>query len=191
MLHSPGISVRFATEKDLEQVCRINIECFGAHKRPGAPELELSLAKNWMHTYVEETGAHRMVVALDGEEVVGYVIWQTTNGIRVGSAEKPLVVQLFQIGVSPEYQSNGVGRALVEKSLETYVWQWIDCYAPDTAIAHVYVVFSAGNVRVIPFYERYFPINRTEHPIERMPGAPEYMRSGWLTRTSTILTSSL
>ncbi|UAX00013.1 GNAT family N-acetyltransferase [Halopseudomonas nanhaiensis] len=51
-------------------------------------------------------------VAMHGSECVGYIIWTQKSGFR-----PEVVLELEQIAVAPDRQRNGIGRALIERSL--------------------------------------------------------------------------
>jgi len=47
--------------------------------------------------------------------ISGYILWCVKNGFR-----KATIVELEQVGVSPEFGGKGVGRELIEKSFELF-----------------------------------------------------------------------
>lgn len=176
------VTIRFATAAELEGGVPINWSSFGAHKWAG-PEV----AKAWLGTFFLSNGGHKTVVAVVNGRVVGYVIFQATDGFRRGTTDDPVAIQLFQIAVDENYRNLKIGEQMLATSFGSLIFKWINEFNPRAHVVSLYVVFAAGNEKVYSFYERHFPRALTEKPIERVPGKPEWMRGGTLLRGTSYL----
>ena len=87
-----------------------------------------------------------LLVALDGERVVGFV------GYGDHGAADPETGEIFALYVLPEYQGQGLGRRLMEVGL-----------AKLAACSRIVLWVVKGNDRAVHFYEKYgFHLNGAE-----------------------------
>ncbi len=74
---------------------------------------EFKTAKKWITLRHNSFPASQFFVGALGEKIVAYIQWVEHGGFR-----KDAVIELEQIAVSPNYQSQGIGEKLVKESLK-------------------------------------------------------------------------
>jgi ribosomal protein S18 acetylase RimI-like enzyme len=97
-----------------------------------------AMAQWWEQRWTYERDTHRLTVAIDGGEVVGftYVGPAAPNGTGTG--------ELYAIHVHPDRHGTGIGRALMAQALRTLA---------DLDAARAVLWVLTGNARARRFYE--------------------------------------
>ena len=106
----PSYNLRKFEPKDLHQVMSINRRCLPENY---SESFFISLYKNFPETFI--------VAEKDGT-VVGYIMCRIESGFSsIGFSPFSLSKKghIISIAVLPEHQRKGLGRALIEKALET------------------------------------------------------------------------
>jgi ribosomal protein S18 acetylase RimI-like enzyme len=112
------ITIREATEKDLEKIAEIAISCFPQDFADGiSGNNSKKNAKNWIkERYLMKTFA-KYHIAQEKGKTIGYILHLMMGGVSG-------VVQLEQIGVDSKYRRKGVGKKLIlesEKFWQSYL----------------------------------------------------------------------
>lgn len=97
LVQGADVAVRRAKPSDLEEICRIEDECFGDDAFP----------QLYMRSFLEADFFITLVVLL-GDKIVGYVVGaiETFRDKDAG--------HIYSIGVKPEYRGMGIGSRLLE-----------------------------------------------------------------------------
>ncbi len=66
----------------------------------------------WLQSNLNATPRFLNFVAVDKEQIIGYITWVQKSGFRPET-----VLELEQIAVKPDYQGKGIGRHLIKESL--------------------------------------------------------------------------
>lgn len=142
-----NVVVRRANTNDLEGMVHVNMECF--HGDRGSPRS----AAEWLSCRSRSFPLYQFFVAEVDGKVAGYVGWEIHGGFR---RPEP-VVELEQIGFLRDFQSQGLGTTLQEKSMEM-VAEWVK-QENDRIESHVsFIVWVyAGNLRAQATYFKAFP----------------------------------
>ena len=117
----PSYSLRKFELKDLYQVMSINRRCLPENY---SESFFMGLHRNFPETFI--------VAERDGE-IVGYIMCRIESGLS-GIGFTPLSFSkkghIISIAVLPEHRGKGLGRALIEKALETMakVYNAKSCY---------------------------------------------------------------
>lgn len=99
------IKVHPAKAKDLAALKKISQTCFPNDNRD-AKEAAL-----WLKAGLNAFPRLQYFAAVKDKKIVGYISWLFLGGFRSG------VVELEQIGISPELQGQGIGEELLKGSL--------------------------------------------------------------------------
>ena len=71
-----------------------------------------SFSYEWLECNLKAYPRFLSFVAEVNNQIVGYIIWAQKSGFRAEA-----VLELEQLAVSPQFQGQGIGRNLIEKSL--------------------------------------------------------------------------
>jgi len=104
--------IRPATREDVPRLVKIHEECFPYDARNNTDREAI-----WMNKLgVKEQGYPKIFytfVAEVGHELIGYIFWWETGGIR-----EKAILELEQIGVPTNYRGKSVGTKLIDESIE-------------------------------------------------------------------------
>ena len=103
--HKSAMKIRKATEADIESIAAVYQACF-------PNELNHDL---WIRASLSSypKGVY-YVVSID-DRICGYILWCVKNGFR-----DKTIVELEQIGIHPEFSGKGLGRKLIEDTVEKF-----------------------------------------------------------------------
>ncbi len=160
---SGDVSVRAALPEDLPGLRQVARETWSDTYRGRVPDADIDrfLDANYSLEFLERAREQRaqvgrsegMLVAIDGDEVVGYVM---AGPNREGEAE------VFAIYVLPSLHGRGVGYRL---------WERVNVFFRDQALERFHLWVLDGNERACAFYERQggcltgerpFPVGETQ-----------------------------
>jgi ribosomal protein S18 acetylase RimI-like enzyme len=96
------IIIRQYCDNDLSHVARIHAEAFPRQGR----------SEEWVQCNARAYPRMRYYVSESNGEITGYILWVEKSGFRA-----QVVLELEQIAVKAEFQSQGIGAALIETSL--------------------------------------------------------------------------
>jgi len=115
-------------EADVDAVAHMHKVCF--------PRQQLSA--DWMRCNFQCYPRIQLYVAKsDQDKIVGYIQWIQKSGFR-----QQVVLELEQIAVLPEYQGQGIGHALITKSLPMVQTQ---LQSRGATLKHILVTTRADN----------------------------------------------
>ena len=101
------MQIRRATEKDIEEMRRLNQECFSAHRDNS------DLAILWLKcNFARYPWAQFFVSEDESGKITGYILW-----VEKGIIRKEVVFELEQIGVTASQRGGGIGTALIKETL--------------------------------------------------------------------------
>ena len=138
-----AIRIRTADERELTDVGTLHHRSRTAAYADFVPADDLaavpasSMAAYWVERWRYERDTHRLAVATDGDEIVGFTY--------LGPTVEPDTGMLCAIHVDPDAQGRGIGRALMADALETLAargWR------------HAVLWVLADNAHARRFYER-------------------------------------
>jgi len=136
------ITVRRAEEKDLPTMAKINAKVFAGDRD------NVESAEKWMRCFFNAFPLYQYFVIEIGDIIAGYIGWQFHGGFLRSAP----VIELEQIGVSRDYQGQGLGSLLIDKSMKEVV-RW--CRENNNRIeSHIYLVVwgYAHNFNAIKIY---------------------------------------
>jgi len=139
------IKIQTAISEDWEIIQRLNNQVFQADK-DNDYDLDLNwpfseTGINYYHKLADGKYGKCFIAYVDGK-AVGYVALCLKNfGYR-----KSKYVEIENIGVDPEYRSQGIGKLLMEKTVE---------WAKEQGATKLYVVAFWENKKAINFYKQH------------------------------------
>lgn len=99
------VTIRSATVNNVPAVVQVAMLCFPQDY--GTPKL----AEAWHRGGVSAFPKTQYFVAEVDSQIAGYISWSFIGGFQSG------VIELEQLGVSPEHRGKGIGTALITQSL--------------------------------------------------------------------------
>ena len=106
MEKTKGLNIRQMTEDDWESISEIDSKITGKDRTPSWPQK----ASSHLRTFSPSLS---FVAEID-DKVVGFIL----ADIRGAEYALPLAGWIDSVGVDPEYQRQGIGRKLIETSIE-------------------------------------------------------------------------
>lgn len=146
------IAIRKLSECTLDQAVQVWNEGFSGYLVDMTTNPEAYMGRQ----AYEQLSPRHSIVAFDGERPVGFVL----NGIRMAGGRK--VSWNGGTGVIPAYRGQGVGRKLIEASLDIYAME-----GADTATIEAFV----SNAPAIALYESVGYVTRDTLLVLRKAGA--------------------
>jgi ribosomal protein S18 acetylase RimI-like enzyme len=147
-----GLSIREVEPADHHAVLNIAGTCFRYsrfHLDPLVPPVIANrIKREWIHSYIEKKRGEQLFAALEADVPVGFlaVIASRTNG-RPGYT-------IDLIGVAPEYQGQGIGRALTAFFIDHY----------NERAEYLQVGTQAANIASMRLYQKLgFYISQTQY----------------------------
>lgn len=119
--------VRAMAAEDIEQVSLIHNRVFVRQGR----------SREWVECNFRAFPRMRYFVAQNEGRLEGYIHWTERSGFR-----ERVVLELEQLGVTPERQGQGIGRRLIVESLPVVAQALV---ARGAALGHVVVTTRADN----------------------------------------------
>jgi ribosomal protein S18 acetylase RimI-like enzyme len=121
---------------------------------PGA--FDGPIAPRWRDEFFDDP-RHHLVVALDGEVVVGFV-----SAVHYVHPDKPPELWIDEVGVAPSHYQRGIGRRLLDRMLEHgadlgCVQAWVLTSPANTAAQRLYAS-SGGRPTTEPSLMFEFPL---------------------------------
>lgn len=137
-----GIEIRsFDIGQDESAWLRVNAEIFKTHPDQGnwtPRDLEVRMSEKWFDP-------NGFFLAINAEnQIVGFHWTKVHGGHRHDDHQHPEIGEAYVLGVLPEYQGTGLGRALTIKGLE---------HLRDQGVPAVMLYVEADNIRAIKLYE--------------------------------------
>ena len=120
-------NIRPMSTEDLSLASEVHAQAF--------PRQTLSF--DWLQCTLNAFPRMLCYVAIKNETIVGYIIWSQKSGFRPEA-----VVELEQIAVLPSLQKKGIGKILIEQSLQQ-VREHL--YDNSSTLKHVIVTTRADN----------------------------------------------
>lgn len=99
------MDIKKATAKNLNEIAKITSENFSGLNN-------IKDAKKWTKCNFSAFPRMQYFVAISGRKISGYILWLEKGGFR-----KESVFELEQIAVAKNFQGQGIGTQLIEKSL--------------------------------------------------------------------------
>ncbi len=121
------MEVREAEKADVQGIASVYRACF-----PGELDHEL-----WIRSSFSSYPRGVYYVAIEDGRICGYILWCVKNGFRVET-----IVELEQVAIQPEFAGQGMGRQLIEVSIDKFK-QHIDTLG--YSIGAILVTTSEGN----------------------------------------------
>jgi len=97
------ITIKKAAKKDISDIAKIGLENFSGLKKN---------ARKWVRCNFLALPRMQYFIAKQNGKIAGYILWMEKGGFREES-----VWELEQIAVSKNFQGQGIGTQLIEKSL--------------------------------------------------------------------------
>jgi ribosomal protein S18 acetylase RimI-like enzyme len=113
--------------EDLSQASEVHAQAFTRQ----------TLSYDWLQCTLNAFPRTLCYVAIKNETIAGYIVWSQKSGFRPEA-----VVELEQIAVLPALQGKGIGKILIEKSLQQVRAR---LYENGSALKHVIVTTRADN----------------------------------------------
>lgn len=122
-----SLKIRPIKQEDLPAVSLIHQKVF----------LRQMLSDKWIECNFNAFPRFLIYVAQIEESIIAYIIWNQKSGFR-----PEVVLELEQIAVLNEYQGQGVGKAIIEKSLPMLKMQLAK---HDSVLKHIMISTRADN----------------------------------------------
>ena len=138
------INIRQARADEVEKLQFLDDEVF-IHDVKFDPDLDMTWAKNekgkvFFTNALNDPNSY-CLIAEDTDKAVGYLVASS----KEISYRKSKCAELQNMGVSPDYRSQGIGSMLIQKCLE---------WAKEQGYQKVYVNAYFGNIDAIKFYKK-------------------------------------
>jgi len=128
----PDVDIRSYTDADAVELLRVNAEAFADHPEQGAMD-EVDLAARMAEPWFDPAG---LLVAVDGERMLGFH-WTKQHSPDLG--------EVYVVGISPDAQGRGIGRALTLAGLH---------HLAGLGVADVLLYVEADNHAALSTYSR-------------------------------------
>ncbi len=121
------VKIRPMNAEDLSQASEVHAQAF----------IRQTCSNEWLQCTLNAFPRMLCYVATQNETVAGYIVWSQKSGFRPEA-----VVELEQIAVLPSFQGQGIGKILIEQSL-----QQVRAHLDDrgSTLKHVFVTTRADN----------------------------------------------
>ncbi len=120
-------NIRPMRVEDLSQASEVHSKAF----------IRQTLSYDWLQCTLNAFPRMLCYVAIKNETIAGYIVWSQKSGFRPEA-----VLELEQIAVLPSLQGKGIGKILIEKSLQQVRER---LYENGSALKHVIVTTRADN----------------------------------------------
>jgi len=105
------------------------------------------VVRRWFECNIRAYPRIQCFVALSGERVIGYILWMERGGFREES-----VWELEQIAVDPRFRGMGIGRRLIEDSIN-YLKAYLENRQPKSKLKLIFVSSASSNKIARRLYE--------------------------------------
>lgn len=121
------MQIRFMSRSDLPAASEVHKAAF----------FRQQMSYEWLECNLNAFPRFLSFVAETDSGIAGYIVWTQKSGFR-----PEVVLEMEQIAVSPDCQGQGVGRALIEKSLPLVRGKLAE---RDAKLKHILVTTRADN----------------------------------------------